>query len=202
MIAHLNGTLMEKAPASVVVDVNGVGYQVFITLPTFYKLPDPGGQISLRIHTHVREDEFKLFGFATAKEQTVFEKLISISKVGPKLAISILSSMPAEDFVTAIMNKDIMRLNGIPGVGGKTAERLALEMKDKLKDLTLETLASSQSPAAPATEENGIRSDALSALINLGYKKPQAEKALAAAVKNNNEDMGLELLIKKCLKTL
>lgn len=202
MIAHLQGNLMQKSPASVIVDVNGVGYQVFVTLPTFYELPEPGGQVSLHIHSHVREDEFKLFGFATLEEQTVFQKLISVSKVGPKLAISILSSMPVEEFVAAIMSKDIVRLNAIPGVGGKTAERLALEMKDKLKDLALENPAAANSPTPVGMQEDGVMSDALSALINLGYKKQQAEKALAAVIKDNGEAMDLEHLIKECLKSL
>ena len=137
------------------------------------------------------------------KEQNVFEKLINISNVGPKLAISILSSMPVEDFVVATMNKDITRLNAIPGVGSKTAERLALEMKDKLKDLVPQNLPSSAQTSIPkGLKEHEVRSDALSALINLGYKKPQAEKALDAIVKNKPEEMSLEFVIKECLKTL
>ncbi|MFQ5673474.1 MAG: Holliday junction branch migration protein RuvA [Nitrospinales bacterium] len=198
MIAHLQGNLIKKSPTAVVVDVNGVGYRVFITLPTYYKLPEPGARVALNIYTHVREEEMKLFGFATEVEQKVFEKLIGISKVGPKLAVSILSSMPVEDFAAAIMNKDIVRLNAIPGVGGKTAERLALEMKDKLKDLT--DLAPADFPAPAGTQEDGIKSDALSALVNLGYKKHQAEKALNAVV--NREGMNLERLLKECLKRL
>jgi len=197
MIAHLQGALIRKSPADVIIDVTGVGYQVFITLPTYYELPGLGTPVSLNIHTHVREGEFRLFGFSTREEQTIFEKLISVSKVGPKLAIAILSGMPVEDFVSAIMNKDIARLNAIPGVGAKTAERLALEMKDKLKDL-----APADLPTLADMGEDGVKSDALSALVNLGYKKQQAEKALASVVNHNQGEVNLELLIKECLKVL
>ena len=196
MIAHLQGNLIKKSPVSVIVDVNGVGYRVFITLPTYYGLPDTGARISLNIHTHIREEELKLFGFATELEQRVFEKLIGISKVGPKLAVSILSGMPVEDFTAAIMNKDLVRLTAIPGVGGKTAERLALEMKDRLKDLMDLAPANSAAPAA----DDPVRADTLSALANLGYKKHQAEKALNAVA--DREGMDLERLIRECLKLL
>jgi len=195
MIAFLNGKLLRKSPIAIVIDVQGVGYLVQVSLPTFYGLPEIGAPVSMRIHTVVREDEIRLFGFSSELEQVVFEKLIAISKVGPKLAISILSGMSVEDFLTAISNKDIAKLNGIPGVGAKTAERLALELHDKLKDITPET-ETEQAPVGDVAFD-----DALSALLNLGYKKPQAEKALKSVHSQDNEN-DLEDLIKRALMVL
>ena len=197
MIAHLKGHLIYKSPEHTVVDVNGVGYKVFTPLSTYYSLPKPGESISLRIHTRVREDELKLFGFLTKEEQTIFEKLITINKVGPKLALGILSGMSPADLLTAIKNNDAARLSAIPGVGKKTAERLALEMKDKLSDLGLE-MEHRPDPSYPV----GFYEDALSALVNLGYKKPQAEKALKSAYNINGPDSLLEDLIKESLNKL
>lgn len=197
MIAHLKGQLIYKSPEHTVVDVNGVGYKVFTPLSTYYSLPKPGESISLRIHTRVREDELKLFGFLTKEEQTIFEKLITINKVGPKLALGILSGMSPADLLTAIKNNDAARLSAIPGVGKKTAERLALEMKDKLSDLGLE-MEHLPDPSSPG----GFYEDALSALVNLGYKKPQAEKALKSAYNINGPDSLLEDLIKESLNKL
>ncbi len=192
MIAFLNGKLIRKSTVAIVIDVQGVGYLVQVSLPTFYELPELGAQVSLRIHTVVREDEIKLFGFSSEVEQLVFEKLIAISKVGPKLAISILSGMSVEDFLTAIGNKDIPKLNGIPGVGAKTAERLALELHDKLKDI----IPDGETEFAPVG--GTIFDDALSALSNLGYKTPQAEKALKSVYSEENKN-DLEDLIKRAL---
>ena len=197
MIAHLKGHLIYKSPEHTVVDVNGVGYKVFTPLSTYYSLPKQGESISLRIHTRVREDELKLFGFLTKEEQTIFEKLITINKVGPKLALGILSGMSPADLLTAIKNNDAARLSAIPGVGKKTAERLALEMKDKLSDLGLE-MEHRPDPSYPV----GFYEDALSALVNLGYKKPQAEKALKSAYNINGPDSLLEDLIKESLNKL
>ena len=197
MIAHLKGQLIYKSPEHTVVDVNGVGYKVFTPLSTYYSLPKLGESISLRIHTRVREDELKLFGFLTKEEQTIFEKLITINKVGPKLALGILSGMSPADLLTAIKNNDAASLSAIPGVGKKTAERLALEMKDKLSDLGLE-MEQLQDPLSPG----GFYEDALSALVNLGYKKPQAEKALNSAYNTNGPDSLLEDLIKESLNNL
>lgn len=197
MIAHLQGNLIRKSPESLIIDVNGVGYRVFVSLPTYYGLPGVGSRVSLKIHAHIREDDFRLFGFSTEEEQTVFEKLIGISKVGPKLALTILSGMSVPDLKSAIMNKDIVRLSSIPGVGPKTAERLALELKDKLQDV-----AEAAAPAGALTAEDGIMNDALSAMINLGYKKPQVEKILKSVYADCGENPTLEHLIKKCLKSL
>ena len=197
MIAHLKGQLNYKSPEHSIIDVNGVGYKVFTPLSTYYALPPLGDIASLRIHTRVREDDIKLFGFLTEEEQTIFEKLITINKVGPKLALGILSGMSPADFLTSVMNKDAARLSAIPGVGKKTAERLALEMKDKLADLTLD-----MEHQPNTNHQEGFYEDALSALVNLGYKKPQAEKALKLAYDENGKDSSLEDLIKESLNNL
>ena len=197
MIAHLKGQLAYKSPEYTIVDVNGVGYQVFTPLSTYYALPNLGQPVSLKIHTRVREDELKLFGFLTEQEQTIFQKLITINKVGPRLALGILSGMSPADFISAVMNNDAARLSTIPGVGKKTAERLTLEMKDKLADLALEMQHHHE-----ATPKQGFYDDALSALINLGYKKPEAEKALKTIYNQNGKDTNLEDLNKESLKIL
>jgi Holliday junction DNA helicase RuvA len=174
-----------------------VGYKVFTPLSTYYALPQLGESVSLRIHTRVREDDLKLFGFSTEEEQSIFEKLITINKVGPKLALGILSGMSPADLLTAVMNKDAARLSAIPGVGKKTAERLALELKDKLADLAVD-----MEHRPDAGQQDGFYEDALSALINLGYKKPHAEKALTSAYDQNGKDSSLEDLIKESLNNL
>ena len=197
MIAHLKGQLAYKSPEYTIVDVNGVGYQVFTPLSTYYALPNLGQTVSLRVHTRVREDELKLFGFLTEEEQTIFQKLITINKVGPRLALGILSGMSPADLFSAVMNNDIARLSIIPGVGKKTAERLTLEMKDKLADLAL---AMDHQPESARAE--GFYDDALSALVNLGYKKPEAEKALKTIYNQNGKDASLEDLIKESLNVL
>tara|TARA_Y100001934_G_C12275733_1_gene737281 strand:- start:794 stop:1387 length:594 start_codon:yes stop_codon:yes gene_type:complete len=197
MIAHLKGKLANKSPDHSIIDVNGIGYKVFTPLSTYYALPNPGKSVSLLIHTRVREDELKLFGFLTEEEQTTFEKLITINKVGPKLALGILSGMSTTDLLCAVMNNDSARLSSIPGVGKKTAERLALEMKDKLSDLALEMKHTSANESP-----RGFYEDALSALTNLGYKKPQAEKALKTAYNKNEKNSSLESLIKESLNNL
>jgi Holliday junction DNA helicase RuvA len=197
MIAHLIGKLIYKSPDHSIVDVKGIGYKIFTPLSTYYVLPKTGESVTLHIHTRVREDELKLFGFLTEEEQTIFEKLITINKVGPKLALGILSGMSPENLLTAIMNNDAARLSSIPGVGKKTAERLTLEMKDKLSDLTFE-MAHQQDTEVP----EGPYEDALSALVNLGYKKPQAEKSLKSAYNTIGKDGSLEDLIKESLNNL
>ena len=197
MIAHLIGKLIYKSPDHSIVDVNGIGYKIFTPLSTYYVLPKTGESVTLHIHTRVREDELKLFGFLTEEEQTIFEKLITINKVGPKLALGILSGMSPENLLTAIMNNDAARLSTIPGVGKKTAERLTLEMKDKLSDLTFEMEHQLDSEAP-----EGFYEDALSALVNLGYKKPQAEKSLKSAYNKIGKGSSLEELIKESLNNL
>jgi len=198
MIAHLKGQLTYKSPEHTIVDVNGVGYLVFTPLSTYYALPSIGQTVSLKIHTRVREDEFKLFGFLTEEEQTIFQKLITINKVGPRLALAILSGMSPKDLLSAVMNNDYAKLSTIPGVGKKTAERLTMEMKDKLADMTLEMERSTDY----IPTKQGFYDDALSALLNLGYKKPEAEKALKTIYSQNGKDAGLEEIIKESLNIL
>ena len=197
MIAHLTGQLIHKTPASAVVDVQGVGYEVFIPLTAFYDLPECGTAVSLYIHTHLREDSLKLFGFVKVADKQMFELLIRISKVGPKLALAILSGMTAQDLTQAVFSNDISTLNTIPGVGRKTAERLALELKDKLSELNLEPAAADSG----ATPSGGLRDDVVSALVNLGYKKAQAEQALKKVWRDEPKP-SLEELIRESLNRL
>jgi Holliday junction DNA helicase RuvA len=177
MIAHLRGRLLWKHPNQAVVETAGVGYEVNISVPTFSELPANGSDVSLHIHTHVREDLLALYGFFHPTEKQLFEKLITVSGIGPKLAITILSGMAAEEMTRAIRGNDVARLIRIPGIGKKTAERMVLELRDKLP----ESVAGS-TPATPPL--NAVEEDVLSALVNLGYQRPAAEKALAAANKN------------------
>jgi Holliday junction DNA helicase RuvA len=178
MIAHLRGKLLTKHPNQAIVDTNGVGYDVTISIPTFSGLPHPGEEVALHIHTHVREDLIALYGFLLPAEKQLFEKLITVSGIGPKLAITILSGMPADDMVGAIRGNDIARLTRIPGIGRKTAERMVLELRDKLPAGT-----AGEPAAVPAM--SAIEEDVLSALLNLGYQRAAAEKAVAASSKNN-----------------
>ncbi len=175
MIAHLRGKLIAKHPNQAVVEAAGVGYDVTISVPTFSDLPGAGSEVALHIHTHVREDAIALFGFLRAEEKQLFERLISVSGIGPKLAITILSGMPAADLVNAIRGNDVARLTRIPGIGRKTAERMVLELRDKLASF-------GAAPAAPATTP--VQEDVLSALVNLGYTRPAAERAVAMVSRN------------------
>lgn len=194
MIARIAGRLLEKHPSRVIVDVNGVGYDVQIPLSTFYNLGEPGGDVALRVHTHVREDALALFGFATPLELQLFERLIGISGVGPKLALAVLSGIEPPELVGAIRAQDVGRLTKIPGIGKKTAERISLELRDKLPASI--ALAGEASPAAG----DGLRDDVISALLNLGYQRPAAEKAVGT-VMNDGAD-AFEPALKKALKTL
>src|SRR5579864_9483948 len=179
MIAHLRGKLLAKHPNQAIVETAGVGYDVTISVPTFSDLPAAGAEVALHIHTHVREDAIALYGFLRPSEKVLFEKLITVSGIGPKLAITILSGMAADEMVAAIRGNDLVRLTRIPGIGRKTAERMVLELRDKLPDATPTALPTA--PALNATEE-----DVLSALVNLGYQHAAAEKALAAVAKDGN----------------
>jgi Holliday junction DNA helicase RuvA len=178
MIAHLRGTLLAKHPNQAIVETAGVGYDVTISVPTFSDLPAVGSNVALHIHTHVREDMIALYGFLRPSERLLFEKLITVSGIGPKLAITILSGMAADEMVGAIRGNDVTRLIRIPGIGRKTAERMVLELRDKLPE------AAPTAPATPAL--NAVEEDVLSALINLGYQRAPAEKVLAAVVKEGN----------------
>jgi Holliday junction DNA helicase RuvA len=176
MIAHLRGKLLVKHPNQAIVETAGVGYEVTISIPTFSGLPAAGSEIALHIHTHVREDQIALYGFLQLAEKHLFEKLLTVSGIGPKLAITILSGMPADDMVGAIRGNDVARLTRIPGIGRKTAERMVLELRDKLPP-------ASSGPQVVAPSMTAIEEDVLSALLNLGYQRVAAEKALAATAK-------------------
>jgi holliday junction DNA helicase RuvA len=177
MIAHLRGKLLAKHPNQAIVEAGGVGYDVTISVPTFSDLPAIGSDVALHIHTHVREDALALYGFLRPSEKLLFEKLITVSGIGPTLAIKILSGMAADEMVAAIRGNDVARLTRIPGIGRKTAERMVLELRDKLPEAGPATV-----PAVPAI--SAIEEDVLSALVNLGYQRAAAEKALAVATKS------------------
>jgi Holliday junction DNA helicase RuvA len=181
MIAHLRGKLLAKQPNQAIVEAAGVGYDVTISVPTYSDLPAVGNEVALNIHTHVREDQIALYGFLQPSEKKLFEKLISVNGIGPKLAITILSGMPAESMIGAIRGNDIARLTKIPGVGKKTAERMVLELRDKLP--TQDSSVISATPSLSAVEE-----DVLSALINLGYQRAAAEKSLSSVNKSQPFD--------------
>jgi len=197
MIANLSGKLLRKLPNQVVLDVHGVGYEVNIPISTFYELGELGTGIELLIHTHVREDAIALFGFKTPMEKQVFERLISISGVGPKLGITILSGMPVEDLVSSIRQSNVSRLTSIPGIGKKTAERLVVELRDKLLQLSH---SAEQSPPTPHTSQQ--QDDAISALLNLGYSKPSAENAVHVVVSASKAALSFEELLRKALQQL
>ena len=198
MIGFLRGRVLEKQPNRVLVDVNGVGYEVFIPLSTFYDVGDEGAEIALRIHTHVREDSLQLFGFLTLLERQMFERLITVSGIGPKLAIAVLSGLDTRDLLAAVQRADIARLTTIPGVGKKTAERIVLELKDRLTQLS----APPPSDVKPVTSDaDRVRDDLLSALQNLGYHRPDAERA-ADAVLRDAPERSLESALKDALRHL
>jgi Holliday junction DNA helicase RuvA len=199
MIAALTGRLASKAPAHITLDVQGVGYEVFIPLSTFYALPDQNELISLSIYTHLREDAIQLFGFITAQEKDAFVLLIGISGIGPKLALSVLSALSIPDFVSAVQAGDVEKLETVPGIGKKSAARIALELKDKIGRLPM--VASVHSEA-----HGGIMSrvdeDALSALVNLGYKTAEVKDVLKRVAQGRPEALPLKDLIREALKDL
>jgi len=174
MIAYLRGTILDKQPNLIIVDVQGVGYEVHVPLSTYYEVGDTGTEVALRIHTHVREDALHLYGFLTPLEQQLFERLIGISGIGPKLAVAVLSGIEPGELVGAIQRGDVARLTGIPGIGRKTAERIVLELKDRLARITVPDV----DHAAAVSPGDRVRDDVLSALQNLGYHRPLAEKAV------------------------
>ncbi len=197
MIAFLRGRVFDKQPNRVTVDVQGVGYEVYVPLSTFYEIGDEGSETMLRVYTHVREDALQLYGFLTALERLLFERLIGISGIGPKLAIAVLSGMDPRDLLAAVQRADVARLTGIPGVGKKTAERIVLELRDRLSQLVVPPSA-----GAPV-EETGdrLRADLISALQNLGYHRPHAEKAVDATVASA-PDLTFEQALKAALREL
>lgn len=179
MIAYLSGKLLEKHANSVIVDVGGVGYEVMIPLSTFYEIGEPGTDIQLRIYTHVREDAIQLFGFKTERERELYLKLISVQGIGARSGITLLSGMSADEIISALRTDNLVKLTSIPGVGRKTAERLVIELRDKVADLTAGAAAAGA--RSPDVSGDAVFDDALSALINLGYQRVAAEKALKQA---------------------
>ena len=199
MIAQLTGKLAQKQPNSVIVDIHGVGYEVTIPVTTFYVLGEIGSDVSLKIHTHVREDALLLYGFATLRDKELFLKLTSVSGIGPKVAISMLSGMASAELITAITRNDLGRLTAIPGVGKKTAERVVVELRDKLGKIALEEGEIAFTPeTAP---DAAIQDDTVAALIALGYPKPLAEKAVQTAMREEGERT-IQAILKRSLKRL
>lgn len=195
MIALLRGRLLEKHPNRIIVDVQGVGYDVQVPLSTFYQAGEPGRDVTVRIHTHVREDQIALFGFATPLEHELFERLIAVNGIGPRLALAVLSGIEPADFVRAVQQGDVTRLTRIPGVGRKTAERITLELRDRLP-----ALGPPEPEAAPAGSD-ALDEDVVSALVNLGYQRVPVEKAVGAA-RRDRPDAGFEDLLRGALRHL
>ncbi len=203
MIAYLSGKLLEKQATAIIVEANGVGYEVTIPLSTFYELGEVGDTVELRIYTHVREDVLQLYGFRTLRERELYLKLISVNGIGAKSGITMLSGMSADEIVTAIRTDNLARLTSIPGVGKKTAERLVIELRDKLNEFTSQATqeyiaAGGKQAELPA---DAVFDDALSALVNLGYQRNAAEKALNQAIKEGTE-VSVQKLLRKSLQLL
>jgi Holliday junction DNA helicase RuvA len=195
MIAYLSGKILEKDANLLIVDVGGVGYEVTIPLSTFYEIGELGEAVELRIHTVVREDAFALFGFKTVREKELFLHLISVSGIGPKSAITALSGMSADEIISAIRQNNLARLNSIPGVGKKTAERLVIELRDKIAS------AEMKSQGIPQASGDAVYEDAISALVNLGYQRSAAEKALKQATQEGTE-LSVQKLLRRSLQLL
>jgi Holliday junction DNA helicase RuvA len=200
MIAHLRGTLLVKHPNQAIVETHGVGYDVVISVPTFSEMPAAGSEVALHIHTHVREDALSLYGFLRLAEKHLFEKLLTVSGIGPKLAITILSGMPADEMVTAIRGGDLARLTRITGIGKKTAERMVLELREKLA-------ATRGTDVAGPVQTSPVEEDVVSALVNLGYQRAAAEKALlsaggAEAIPAKAGEMNFDTLFREALGAL
>ncbi len=203
MIAHLSGTLLAKHATSVIVDVGGVGYEVTIPVTTFYDLGEAGTNVRLNIYTHVREDALQLFGFRTLRERELFTLLISVSGIGPKSAVAMLSGMSADEIVTAIRQSNYARITSIPGVGRKTAERLVIELRDKMAALSSPALEQEIAAGGPtaAQSEDALREDTLAALLQLGFPKPAADKAINSAMQEGG-DLSVETLLRRSLRQL
>jgi len=195
VIAHISGTLAQKVPGEIVVDVNGIGYQIFIPLNVFYRLPAIGARIALQIHTHVREDALQLFGFQDAAEKQIFLLLTAVSGIGPRLALNILSGIASEDLARALKESDQVRLVAIPGVGKKLAERMIVELKDKLMTFSSDSGASKSSYG-----DSQLMQDAVSALVNLGYRKTEAEDNVRTVLKRGQSS--LEAVLKEALRRM
>lgn len=201
MIAQLTGKLLSKQPNTAIIDVGGVGYDITIPVSTFYELGEPGVGVSLKIHTHVREDALQLFGFWTSREKELFLKLTSVSGVGPKLAITMLSGIAAGELINAITSNDLVRLTSIPGVGKKTAERVVVELRDKLAVISLDARDADRAAREVAPGEAGVRDDTIAALMALGYPKAIAERAVSFALREQGEGT-IEAVLKRALRRL
>jgi len=205
MIAHLSGILLSKQPTSAIIDVGGVGYEIAIPVSTFYELGETGLPAQLRIYTHVSQDAIRLYGFKTARERELFLQLISVNGVGPGLAIKLLSGMNADEMIASIRTNNLVRLVAIPGVGRKTAERLVVDLRDKIAALSSpaleEEFAAKAAAAGTSTTEDSMRNDAMSALINLGYQRSAAEKAVKTAMDEGGE-LSVELILRRSLRSL
>jgi len=201
MIAYLTGRLLEKYANTAIVDVGGVGYEVFIPLSTFYELGDVGSDVELRIYTHVREDAIQLFGFKTVRERDLYLRLIGVQGIGPKSGIAMLSGMSADEIILAIRTDNLIRLTSIPGVGRKTAERLVIELRDKIGELSADGSTAQASSSASGLPSDAVFDDALSALVNLGYHRNAAEKALKQAAGEGTE-MTVQKLLRRSLQLL
>ena len=201
MIAYLSGKLLEKVANSVIVDVGGVGYEVSIPLSTFYELGEVGEEVQLRIYTNVREDAIQLFGFHTARERDIYLKLISVQGIGAKSGIAMLSGMNADEIIAAIRTENLGKLTAIPGVGKKTAERLVIELRDKIGELAKGVPAGVATAAAGAIGADDVYEDALSALVNLGYQRAAADKALQQ-VRNDGVEPSVQKLLRAALQKL
>lgn len=199
MIAFLTGTILEKTPSALIVEVHGIGYQIFIPLNTFYRLPEVKESVSLHIHTHVREDALQLYGFLSPLEKELFLLLLGISGVGPKVALGILSGMELTELVQALRDGNVDRLRAIPGVGPKTAGRLVLELREKVNALSPAGL---QIPVSAGSESDKTKEDALSALVNLGYHRTEAKRTVDQIAEETADSESVEGLIKKALKQL
>jgi Holliday junction DNA helicase RuvA len=200
MIALINGLLIHKATSSVIVDANGVGYRIFVPLTTFYTLPDTNQPVTLHVHTHVRPDAISLFGFGSGNEKEVFELMLSVSGIGPRLAMNILSGISAEELIKAVSDGNLNQLVSIPGVGKKTAERMILELKDKMVKLSARNVIYRDNGIIMISDS--IKDDALSALVNLGYKSHRAREAVDKIMSESSQSLTLDLLLKKALKVL
>jgi len=202
LIAQLSGKLIHKQPNEVIIDVGGVGYDVTIPVSTFYEIGEPGSEVSLKIHTHVREDAIQLFGFWTGREKELFSRLTSVSGVGPKLAITMLSGMPAGELINAITSNDLARLTSIPGVGRKTAERVVVELRDKLAAISVESKDADRAASRDlAPGDAAVRDDTVSALMALGYPKAIAERAVLFAMREEG-DRTIEAVLRRALRRL
>ena len=200
MIAWVEGILREKAPLRVVVDVNGVGYELSVSLSTSATLPDTGKTVALQVHTVAREDALLLYGFATAYEKHVFELLLRANRVGPKLAQTMLSGMPPERLVAALRDGEVAAMRRIPGVGAKTAERMVVELRERAGELGSAVEAGGPEPVG--SEEDDLRDQLLSALVNLGYPRSQADRVVGIAVEEAGEGATIESLIRVALRSL